>query len=111
MITYDGALLMKGLLHLYEKQENRIIKRLSGRCIYMIHSDGRQPFTTVYYADIYSLPVTLQHLFGNLQLHILFLNPIQLLAVQMECKSNGFTRFIHVIRYFSDRGSGLIAPN
>ena len=45
-ITYDGALLMKGLLHLYEKnRRTEKSKRLSlGRCIYMIHSDGRQPF-------------------------------------------------------------------
>ena len=58
-ITYDGALLMKDYYIYMKKQENRIIKRLSlGRCIYMIHSDGRQPFITVYYTDIYSLPVT-----------------------------------------------------
>ncbi|MFR4578458.1 MAG: hypothetical protein ACLT76_01225 [Clostridium fessum] len=37
------------------------------------------------------LPVTITAaLFYNLQLHILFLNPIQLLAVRTECKPGGF---------------------
>ncbi|MFQ8841756.1 MAG: hypothetical protein ACLR8P_13450 [Clostridium fessum] len=61
-ITYDGALLMKRDYYIYMKKtgEPNNQKGCSlGRCIYMIHSDGETAFfITVYYADIYLLPVT-----------------------------------------------------
>ena len=51
--------------------------------------------------SIYYRSRSQQHLFYNLQLHILFLNPIQLLAVQTECKSKRiYHDSIHVIQIF-----------